>query len=79
VEVVQGPVNFKGLLQEISQGTTAGTPVYAVVESEGPSHRRHWRVEALLNGKRLGIGEGRTRRSAEQEAARHAIEKLNSR
>jgi ribonuclease-3 len=78
VEVVQGPINYKGVLQEITQGTAAATPDYAVIESEGPSHRRHWRVEALLNGKRLGTGEGSTRRAAEQEAARHAIEKLNS-
>jgi ribonuclease-3 len=86
----QGPVNFKGLLQEMTQGKlprgaasedlpiASATPDYAVIESEGPSHRRRWRVEALLHGRRLATGEGRTRRAAEQEAARAAIEKMTS-
>jgi ribonuclease-3 len=47
--------------------------VYKVVEASGPGHRRHYQVEVCLAGVRLGVGEGTTRRAAEQAAAKEAI------
>ena len=68
-----GLVNFKGRLQELSQADSQGVPRYEVVEASGPGHRRHYRVEVRLGGVPLGVGEGGTRRAAEQAAAREAV------
>ena len=69
----EGAINHKGRLQEMTQADASGVPVYHVVESTGPAHRRHYRVEVRLAGVRLGGGEGSTRRGAEQAAAKEAI------
>ncbi|HEV3233293.1 MAG TPA: ribonuclease III [Candidatus Dormibacteraeota bacterium] len=69
----EGLVNFKGRLQELSQADSQGVPSYEVVEASGPGHRRHYRVRVRLGGIPLGTGEGRTRRAAEQAAAKEAL------
>ena len=49
---------------------------YAVVSAEGPPHERHFTCAAVVDGEELGVGEGRSKKAAEQEAARGALEKL---
>jgi ribonuclease-3 len=68
-----GLVNYKGRLQELTQADGEGVPTYEVLEATGPGHRRQYRVEVQLAGKALAVGEGTTRRAAEQAAAREAI------
>ncbi len=65
----------KSMLQEALQhrGTN---PVYDVLESIGPAHRRRYRVVVKAAGKVLGRGEGRTKKVAEQDAAKDALEQL---
>jgi ribonuclease-3 len=70
---VGGPANYKGRFQELTQADGVGVPHYRVVSADGPSHRRQYTVEVRLSGVRLGVGEGSTRRAAEQEAAREGI------
>ena len=52
-----------------------GPPRYVVVGS-GPDHDRAYVAEVYLGGTRLGTGEGRSKKDAEQEAARAAWEEL---
>jgi ribonuclease-3 len=63
----------KSVLQERSYATTGRAPHYRLVSDEGPPHARHYIVEALVGGRVLGRGEGRSRREAETEAARSAL------
>jgi len=65
----------KTLLQEYLQGRKFALPQYSVVATHGEAHEQQFRVECVIPG--LGIrsqGEGASRRSAEQEAARQAYE-----
>jgi ribonuclease III len=50
--------------------------VYTVVEAEGPAHDRRFTCAAVIDGVRSGVGSGRTKKEAEQEAARQALETL---
>ena len=49
---------------------------YIVLSAEGPPHERHFTCAAVVDGEQLGVGEGRSKKAAEQEAARQALEKL---
>jgi ribonuclease III len=51
---------------------------YTVITAEGPPHERHFTCAAVVGGERLGVGEGRSKKAAEQEAARGALERLDS-
>ena len=49
---------------------------YAVLSAEGPPHERHFRCAAVVNGEQMGVGDGPSKKAAEQEAAREALTKL---
>jgi len=66
----------KSALQELLQGQGRPVPRYAVVAEEGPSHRRRFRVECRLDGGLVTVGEGYSKKVAQQEAAREALERL---
>jgi ribonuclease III len=66
----------KSVLQELSYARTGRAPHYRLVSDEGPAHARQYVVEALVDGEPLGQGTGRSRREAETEAAREAIQAL---
>ena len=74
--------NFKSALQEQLQAAHAGTPVYRVKSESGPDHRKRFLVEVRLKsdeslpGKPLARGTGSTKKHAEQDAARRALERL---
>jgi len=68
--------NAKSLLQELSQGRLKVTPVYRLVGTRGPDHAREFTVQAVLGERVYGIGRGRNKQTAEQEAARAAIDQL---
>ena len=67
------PLDAKSRLQEISQSRYQSTPVYRLVEAEGPDHARRFTVEVLIDGRALGTGTGRSKQQAEKEAARQAL------
>ena len=66
----------KSVLQERSYAGTGRAPHYRLVSDDGPPHARHYVVEALVGGRVRGHGEGRSRREAETEAARDALQAL---
>jgi ribonuclease III len=49
---------------------------YSVVEIEGPPHERRFTSAAMIGGEELGVGSGASKKAAEQEAARQALERL---
>jgi ribonuclease-3 len=51
---------------------------YTEIAVEGPPHERSFTCAALIDGEELGRGEGRTKKAAEQEAAREALAKLDA-
>jgi len=68
-------VDHKTELQEVL--ARSGRQVsYSVLEIEGPPHDRHFTCAATVDGERLGVGQGRSKKAAEQEAAREALERL---
>lgn len=65
--------NPKGRLQELLQEEEGVAPEYETLAAEGPDHARHFTVEVTLRGERLAVGEGRSKREAQQAAARAAL------
>jgi ribonuclease-3 len=76
--------NFKSALQEHLQAERAGIPVYRLKSESGPDHRKRFMVEVRLRnstsepGKPLARGIGSTKKLAEQDAARLALERLTA-
>ncbi len=75
--------NYKSALQELLQARHEGTPVYRVKSESGPGHRKKFLVELRLKmqagepGKPLARGTGTTKKHAEQDAARRALDRLS--
>lgn len=68
----------KSELQELVQPLYGTVPQYCHRKPSGPDHERIFAVEILLSGELLGEGEGRTKKEAEQAAARRALECIRS-
>jgi ribonuclease III len=66
----------KSALQELAQRRGRRLPVYSEVEVRGPAHGRVYVFEVSLEGSVLARGQGSTKREAQQEAARKALEVL---
>ena len=64
----------KSRLQEMVQAEGFAAPKYEVVEEEGPDHNKTFTIEVLVNGERWGIGNGRNKSEAAQNAAAKALE-----
>lgn len=69
--------NYKGRLQEPIQERNRMTPTYMTVEMTGPAHDRHFIVDVVLQGDVLGTGGGASKRAAQQEAARDALDRIH--
>ena len=68
--------DYKTQLQELVQQKKNQVLSYALVGQSGPDHDKQFDVEVSLNGKVVGKGSGSSKKRAEQDAARSAIEKL---
>ena len=68
--------DYKTALQELVQQKKGQTLSYALVGESGPDHDKHFTVEVSLNGKVVGKGDGSSKKRAEQDAARVAMETL---
>ncbi|CUX42013.1 ribonuclease III [Clostridium sp. C105KSO13] len=66
----------KTILQEIVQAKLDEGISYRLVKEEGPDHNKAFFVEVLVGDRSLGLGKGRTKKAAEQEAAYKAILEL---
>jgi len=70
--------NYKSRLQEFVQAGGDETPAYYVTRTEGPDHNRSFTVEVRSDDTILGKGTGKSKKLAETEAARSALERLLS-
>ncbi len=66
----------KSLLQEEIQKNKGNTIAYEELEEIGPDHEKTFRFAVKLNGKVIGIGEGKSKKEAEQTAAGDALTKI---
>lgn len=73
-----GHVDNKTELQE-ALARTGRQVVYEVLDVEGPPHDRRFVCTATIEGERVGVGRGSTKKAAEQEAAAQALLALGSR
>ena len=69
-------VDYKTTLQELVQQKKNQVLTYTLTGESGPDHDKQFRVQVSLNGEVVGEGTGRSKKRAEQDAARVAIEKL---
>lgn len=60
-------------LQQLTQVSDGMTPTYTVVGESGPDHSKEFEVEVRLNSNLIGRGVGKSKREAEQNAAREAL------
>ena len=68
--------DFKSQLQEQVQSGGHPAPSYRTVCVDGPDHHREFTVEVVVDGEVLGTGRGASKRVAQQEAAREALDRL---
>ena len=71
------PPNAKSLLQEEVQSKGMPSPLYRLVDSQGPPHNPEFTVEVLVDGEVAGQGRGSKKADAEREAARNALAHLS--
>lgn len=70
-----GPLvpDHKSRLQEVTQARWRQTPAYRLVAASGPDHARSFQVAVEVEGRTVATGSGRSKKEAEQEAARQAL------
>lgn len=73
---VQFFVDYKTKLQETMQAERTQSPTYLIVNESGPAHDKTFEALVKVDGIKLGRGIGKTKKDAEQEAAKDALEKL---
>ena len=66
--------DYKTHLQELLQVNGDVDIRYQVISENGPAHDKMFEVEVLVEGQSLGRGQGRSKKLAEQEAAKNAVE-----
>jgi ribonuclease-3 len=69
--------DYKTQFQELAQSRLRTTPRYRVVAEHGPDHSKTFDVELELRGEVVGRGAGRSKKDAEQAAAKIALEAMN--
>ncbi len=74
----EGTINYKSLLQEYIQALHKVPPRYRVHSTTGPDHDKQFAVEVVVKGNILGSGTGKTKKDAEQKAAREAYRRLTN-
>lgn len=75
-ELMLSDRNYKSILLEFVQARKLSSPKYLTVREAGPNHARTFSVEVHVSGTKHGSGEGRSKKEAEQNAAREALEFL---
>lgn len=69
-------LDYKTELQELCQERLKQLPEYRVISESGPDHRKQFEVELSLKGKVHGRGTGKSKKEAEQRAAKEALARL---
>ena len=76
-QALEHPVDFKSTFQE-RLAQRGEVVVYEVTEEIGPPHDRTFEVRAVVDGRIVGTGSGRSKKAAEQEAARLALDDVEA-
>jgi ribonuclease III len=71
--------DYKSALQEHLQGQGRPAPLYVVTSEDGPAHRRRFHVACVVDGAKLATGSGHSKKAAQAQAAREALERLKTR
>lgn len=66
----------KSLVQELSQSRLKSTPKYILLGEEGPDHDKVFRMATVIDGKQYGVGEGKSKQTAQEAAAKATLEQL---
>jgi ribonuclease-3 len=74
-----GLKDYKSELQEYTQEKFGCVPSYIVVRESGPDHEKTFEVELVIRGRLQGVGVGKSKKEAEQAAARQVLEAFNHR
>jgi len=74
----KGEVDYKSRLQELIQSKYRAAPLYRTVQATGPDHDKVFTVEVQIGSRVLGRGYGKSKKVAETEAARNALEQLRN-
>ena len=69
--------DYKTELQELVQRKSGQTLSYEMLSASGPDHAKVFEAAVLLNGQQFSVGQGRSKKEAEQSAAHAALQKLN--
>ena len=77
-EHLQSNIDYKTALQELVQQKKNQVIAYMLTGETGPDHNKHFSVEVTLNGQTIGSGTGSSKKRAEQDAARNALDTLNA-
>lgn len=76
-QIIKTPIhNWKAKLQDYCQKKYHITPIYEVVDQVGPDHGKIFKIAVFLKGNQLGIGEGSSKKEAQQSAAKCAFENI---
>jgi len=68
--------DYKTALQELTQATHGVTPLYEMMGSSGPDHKKEFEIAIILNEKTIATAKGKSKKDAQQKAAKIALEKL---
>ncbi len=71
-------LDYKTDLQEYCQARGLSLPVYKVLKETGPDHKKIFEIELFINEEVVGLGVGRSKKDAEQKAAKEALQNLTN-
>lgn len=69
--------DYKTSLQELTQAHYGITPEYDLIAAHGPDHKKEFEVAVSIDGKRYASAQGKSKKQAQQEAAKIALELLS--
>lgn len=70
--------DYKTALQELTQATHGVTPIYEMLGSSGPDHNKEFEIAIILNDNTIAKAKGKSKKEAQQKAAKLALKELKS-
>ena len=77
LEEIEGTGDHKTILQEVVQGKYKKMPEYVLIGTKGPDHDKIFETCVKWNDEVFGVGVGKSKKEAEKNAAKQALEKLS--
>lgn len=75
-ELINTVDNYKSALLEYAQAEKMEIPRYELITESGPGHNRTFEVEVIIGDNQMGTGKGKSKKKAEQKAAKEALQNL---